>query len=334
MRATLEHHLLRNLVDKTSFEALEEAAKEAIVELELLGDDAALAHGWSAMAQVHLMRAQGGAMADASERALNHARRAGDRTLEVENHVWLLRNSWFGPRPVDDGIRLCTEVLEQATGESYLESIAVEVLGALHAMRGEFEPARELLDRARAIQLDLGMSLSYAAGTAMIGGIVEMLAGDPVTAEKRMRVGYEILVSMGEKGYLSTLVGYIAEAIYLQGRFEEAEQAAREARELSAPEDLESQRLWRSVTAKVLARRGEFEEAEHLAWEALELADRSDGYFRADTRLDLVEVLTIAGQDGIADLLDEAISVYEAKGMTVGVTRARALAAGQLQPPL
>ena len=334
LRATLEHHLLRTLVDETAFEALKETAAQAIVELEQLGDDAALAHGWSAIAQVHLIEVQFGKMAEASERAVEHARRAGDRTLEVESLVWLLRNSWFGPRPIDDGIRLCTEVLERATGESYLESVAIQVLGVLHAMRGEFEPARELLDRARAIQLDLGLRLAFGAGTAMMGGTVEILAGDPVAAEKRMRDGYEILVSIGEKGYLSTLVGYIAEAIYQQGRFEEAEQAAREARELSAPEDVESQRLWRGVIAKVLARRGEFEEAERLVREALEWADRSDGYARADTRLDVVEVLTIVGQDGIADIVDEAIAVYEAKGMTVGVARAKALAAGQLVPPL
>jgi tetratricopeptide (TPR) repeat protein len=168
----------------------------------------------------------------------------------------------------------------------------------------------------------------------MMGGAIELLAGDPAAAEQRMRDGYETLVSIGEKAYLSTLVGNIAEAIYRQGRFDEAEQTAREARALSAPEDVESQRLWRGVIAKVLARRGEFEEAERLAREALELADRTDGYARADTRLDLVEVLTIAGQDGIADILDEAIAVYEAKGTTVGVTRARALGAGQLEPPL
>ena len=334
LRATLEHHLLRNLVDETAFEALKKAAAQAVVELEQLDDDAALAHGWSTIGQVHLVEMQWGAMAEASERALEHARRAGDRALEVESLAWLLRNCWFGPRPVDDGIRLCTEVLEQATGESYLESVAIQVLGVLHAMRGEFEPARELLDRARAIQLDLGMRLAYGAGTAMMGGAVEILAGDPVAAEKRMREGYEILLSIGEKGYLSTLVGYMAEAIYQQGRFDEAERTAREARELSAPEDVESQRLWRGVIAKVLARRGEFVEAERLAREALELVDRSDGFARADTRLDLVEVLTIAGQDGIADILDEAIAVYEAKGMTAGVARARALAAGQLQPPL
>jgi predicted ATPase/class 3 adenylate cyclase len=334
LRATLEHHLLRNLVDETAFEALKEAAAQGIVELEELGDDAALAHGWSMIAQVHLMESQGAAMAEASERALEYARRAGDRTLEVESLMWLLRNAWFGPRPVDEGIQLCTEVLEQTTGESYLESVAIEVLGVLHAMRGEFETARELVDRARAIQLELGLRLAYAAGTAMMGGAVELLAGDPAAAEKRMRNGYEILVSIGEKAYLSTLVGNIAEAIYRQGRFDEAEQTAREARELSAPEDVESQRLWRGVIAKVLARRGQFEEAKRLAREALELADRSDGYVGADTRLDLVEVLMIAGQDGIADILDEAIAVYEAKGVTVGVARARALAAGELRPPL
>jgi class 3 adenylate cyclase/tetratricopeptide (TPR) repeat protein len=328
LRATLGYRRLRMMVDETAFETFKRTAEQAIGELEQLGDEAALAQGWSNIAAVHLMGLRGGPMADALERAIKHAQRAGNRGLEVESLVWLLRNCWFGPRPVDDGIRLCTEVLEERSGEPYVESVAIQVLGLLHGMRGEFERARELLDRAKEMQLDLGMMMALGAGTTMMGGVVEMLAGNPIAAERRLREGTEILAPIGEKAYLSTVVGLLAGALYEQGRYDEAEEATQEAKELSAPEDMESQRLWRAVQAKVLARRGEFEQAERLGRKAVELADRSDSYGRADNRLDLAEVLTIAGRhDESAALVSEAISLYEEKGLTAGVERAKRLAA-------
>ena len=43
------------------------------------------------------------------------------------------------------------------------------------------------------------------------------MAGDPAAAERNLRKGYEALVAMGERGYRSTLVTYLAEAVYAQG---------------------------------------------------------------------------------------------------------------------
>jgi class 3 adenylate cyclase/tetratricopeptide (TPR) repeat protein len=320
LRATLEHVQLRIQVDETAVEGFKRAAEEAIPELEQLGDEAALAEGWAKIARVHLIEMKGGAMAGALERSIEHARRAGDRKLEIDSLFWLLRNCWFGPRPVEDGMRLCHEVLEQPGLEPGLESVALQVLGLLHGLRGEFDRGRELLERARTMQLELGMIVAAAAGTAMMEGVVELLAGDAVAAERRLRWGYEILSAAGEKGYNSTQVGLLADALYRQGRYDEAERAALEGKELAAPEDVESQRLWREIQAKILARRGELEEAVRLGREAVELGDRTDSYTRAETRLDLAEVLRLAGRpDEASVLVREAIVVYKQKGMNAGV---------------
>ena len=269
------------------------------------------------VAHVHLMELGGRGMATALERSIEHARRAGDRRREVDSLIWLLRNCWFGPRPVDDGIRLCNEVLAQPNVEPGLESVALQVLGCLHGMRGEFERGRELLDRAQAMQLELGMMVAVGAGTSMMGAVVELLAEDA-----------EILDGIGETAYLSTVAGMLAEALYRQGRYEDAEQTGREAERLGAPEDVETQRLWRSVLAKVLAGRGEHEQAERLGREAVDLADATDSYVRADTRSDFAEVLTMAGRrDEAAAVLGEAIGFYDEKGMIPAADRARALLA-------
>jgi len=327
LRATLELRMFRQLVDQTAFEKFKRAAEAAIGELEELGDEAALAQGWAMIAHVHLMELGGGAMAEALERSIEHARRAGDRKREIDSLVWLLNTSWFGPMPVDEAIRLAEGVLEQPGVEPGLAAAAVRVLGCLYGMHGEFDRAREFLDRGITMQLELGWRVAAGSGT-MMGGIVELLADDPVAAERRMRFGYDILESIGETGFLSTLAGHLAEALYQQGRYEEAEEAAREANELAAPEDVETHRLWKAVEAKVLARRGELEEAVRLGREAVALSDQTDSFARGDTRLALAEVLSIAGRtDEAAVLAREAVAVYEEKGIRPAADQARRLLA-------
>ena len=57
--------------------------------------------------------------------------------------------------------------------------------------------------------------------------------------------------------WLSTVAGILAEAVYAQGRYDEAMRFTRISEELAGAEDVYSHVLWRSVRAKVLARRGE-----------------------------------------------------------------------------
>jgi tetratricopeptide (TPR) repeat protein len=323
LRAVLERSLARVWSDAQSWEMFITEVEAVMPELERLGDEASLAKGWRVVAHIHLMNVDGAAMRDALDRSIEYARRAGDRKQELDSLDWLLRNCWFGPRPVEDGIRLCSEALDYP--ERGVQAVATQVLGVLHGMRGDFERGRELIGDARTMQLELGMTMAVGAGTSMMGGQVELLAGDPQRAEELLRWGNDVLAPSGEKSFRSTIFGLLAEALYQQGRYDEAEEAAQEANELGIAEDLETQRLWKAVQGKVFARRGDFEQAVRLGRAAVTDADRSDSYARADARVDLAEILSLQGRgDEAAILLREAIALYEEKGMTAGVWRAHA----------
>ena len=132
---------------------------------------------------------------------------------------------------------------------------------------------------------------------------------------------------MGEKGFLSTMAGFLAETLVLQGRLDEAERYVAAGREASAPDDVESQLRWRITSAKTLARRGRLAEAERTAREAVSLAERCDFLLtKGDVHLALADVLRHAGSDsGAREAVAEALALYEQKGAVVCAERARAL---------
>jgi tetratricopeptide (TPR) repeat protein len=100
------------------------------------------------------------------------------------------------------------------------------------------------------------------------------------------------------------------------------------AKELTArdPSDVDAQYRWRTVCAKVLARKGEYAAAEMLAREAVALTTDTDWLnSRAEVHLDLAEVLQLAGraEEALA-AVNEALQLYEAKENVVAAQRARA----------
>jgi hypothetical protein len=107
------------------------------------------------------------------------------------------------------------------------------------------------------------------ARSAIPAGQIELIAGDPAAAERHLREGYEALRAMGERGLLSTITGRLAEAVYLQGRLDEAQQLTEEAQALAVNDDIDAQARWRATRAKLLAQRGQFPEARRLAAEAM-----------------------------------------------------------------
>ena len=84
--------------------------------------------------------------------------------------------------------------------------------------------------------------------------------------------------------------------------------------------------VWRSVGARA-STRGRHQDAEALAREASSLASETDDVnMRADTLLDLAEVLRAAGSEAeAATHVRLALGLYEAKGNEVSAARARAL---------
>ena len=113
-------------------------------------------------------------------------------------------------------------------------------------MQGEFATARDLYTRARLMLEEFGRSV-VSASTSQQSCRVELLAGDPPPPSVSSAATSRSSSEMGEQYFLSTVAGELAQAVYAQGRYAEAEELTRLAEELSADDDLTSQALWRSV---------------------------------------------------------------------------------------
>ena len=160
-------------------------------------------------------------------------------------------------------------------GDRSLEAAIGNTLAGLRAMRGDFDEARELWLAARNLYEELGLNFRRAA-RAVIAAQIETLAGDDEAAERsfagpmRRSSGW----ARRERGRRSRHSW--PNASTSRGDDEEAESFTEITEELAADDDLEPQVLWRSVRAKVLAKRGQLEQAEKLAREAAELVEGTD----------------------------------------------------------
>jgi class 3 adenylate cyclase/tetratricopeptide (TPR) repeat protein len=305
-------------------EELSAELDRAIPQLERLGDHLGLARAWRLRTFMNYTAGRYGRAEQAALRAIDQAKLGGDRLMETRFLTALGMCALYGPTPVPEAIERCRELLGKAESDHRTTSVLLCVLSRLEAMQGRFGTARDLYRRSRATLEEFGWRL-YAALTSLDSGPVEMLAGDPVAAEAELRADYEALLKMGERNYISTTAGLLAEALYQQGRYDEAERFASVCREIAAPDDVASQFHWRSVSAKVLARLGSFVEGEALAREAVTTICRSDEPDSQGTALlDLSEVLVLAGKPEESHAAAvQAADIFQAKGNTVLLERAR-----------
>jgi tetratricopeptide (TPR) repeat protein len=193
-------------------------------------------------------------------------------------------------------------------------------------MRGNFRRGRELARAGRERARERGQLL-LAAGASMEEVEVELMAGDCERAAEVALDGVADLERLGEQGWISTVAGLGAEALYRLGRDEEAWRSTEIAEAAGAPDDVITQMLILQVRAKVLSRRGEHREAEGLAREAVAWGEPTDALeVKANAYRDLAIVLAAAGKrDEALDALARAQSSYEEKGHTVGVARVEEL---------
>jgi ATP/maltotriose-dependent transcriptional regulator MalT len=228
----------------------------------------------------------------------------------------------------------CREVVERVKEDKKALSSALVALAVFDAGLGRFDEARDLVARAKTVLQEVALTVWLAGPIAQFAGWVELLAGDPAAAERELRWGYDKLREIGELSWLSTVAGILAEAVYLQGRYDEAEELTRVSEETAGTEDVYSQVLWRSVRAKRLARRGETDEADRLAQEAVELAEGSDfAQLRWFALLSRAEVLSLVGKtEEVEPLLRDAAALAERKGSVVAARAAASLHARLVEP--
>ena len=320
-RLLVRHHVEENLEQWR--EEVAQEAERLIPVLQEQRADAELAKAWRLLGYVHGSVCRFGEAAAAVLQAAEHARRANDPRLEARNVSAYTQAALYGPTPAVEAIEHCEHLATQGLSDRQAEALVLCSLAQLRAMQGDFERARELVRAARTLLDDLGV-IVLAASTAMHFAGIELLAGDLRTAEAELRRADKTLTSLGERYLLPLLAAVLAQVVYAQGRADEAEEISRRAEELSAPDDVEAQALWRSVRAKVLAGRDLAEEAERLAREAVRLIRTTDAPgMQADALLDLAEVLRRSGRlDESRAVAAEAQGLYALKGNTTAAARA------------
>jgi tetratricopeptide (TPR) repeat protein len=191
-------------------------------------------------------------------------------------------------------------------------------------MTGEIDEARELIGRARERFHELGLVLrehNTALGVAQI----DLHAGDPFAAERTLRESCAALEALGETGYLSTQLAFLAVIVSLVGDPEEALALAERSRELTAHGDVLWTAYWCTSRAHAYARLGRHDEALPLVQQAVELVAQSDDpHTLATVKGEAAAVLLLGGERTEARrLLEEALALHEAKGCVPCAARTR-----------
>ncbi len=326
MRLRIQATLVKNATDPDAFVVeADDLHRDAVALFERLGDDRGLAAAWELAALRLNMVGHPAAMEDADARAIQHWHRAGDRRQELTAMSRAAGTFFWGRTPVDQGIRRIEEMLEQVKGHPVVEARMHRALSGFLAMQGRFDEARNLLHQAKATCEEFGAKVMLAS-MSFFTGPLELLAGDPAAAERDLRASCDALEAMGERGWYCSLAGLLAEALYQQGRYDEAYEWTVRSERAGGKWDLEAQADVRAVRAKILARRGDLQAAERLAREAVEIATGTGEIdHEGDAWFDLAEVLTLAGrQEEAAGALREAIERWDGKGNVVSAARARA----------
>jgi class 3 adenylate cyclase/tetratricopeptide (TPR) repeat protein len=326
-RAGVRGVFVRLLLDPQINQAQSLREVERYVELfEEWEDDLGLGEARRLVGTIRFWQGHAAVAEENLERAIAHARRAGDRRQEAEILRWLALVVTEGPTPANEGIRRLESILDQGRGDRRVEIGVTRGRARLEAMEGRLETARGLITRAKALARELGDQVALAA-VLRDSGSVEMLADDPTTAEMEARAGYEILERISDFGHLASSAPDLGDTLYAQGRHDEAVRLSEVTERITIEGDVDANVRWRQLRAKTLAQGGRHGEAEALAAEAVGLAAPTDYLeLHALALLGLGEVLRLADRnEDAASAIREAIDLYRRKGNIVGEAQAESL---------
>jgi len=194
------------------------------------------------------------------------------------------------------------------------------------AMRGDFEVARAYLEKDGALLTELGL-VPAAAAMRTFNAIVELLAGDPASAESILRDALNVLQRLSERWYLADVIAVLAEAVYEQGREQEAWDLTQACQKMKS-QDISATMRNLGVQAKIQAVRTE-PGAVRLAQSVVRLADATDHLDeRGNAYMALADVLTnLDRRRQAVEAARQASLLYKQKGNIVALGRARDLLA-------
>ncbi|MFL5767949.1 MAG: ATP-binding protein [Actinomycetota bacterium] len=326
-RASLRRVFARLLLDPD----IEQAAALAeaggyLASFEEWGDDLGMSEAERILGTVRFWQGHVAESGQMLEQALAHAASAGDVRQRGEILRWLLLGLDVGPVPVEEGLRRLDELVEDGVGDPRVQLAAARTRAELDSMRGMFDEGRASIAEGRRLAQELGDQVTFAA-VHRDSGALEMLAGEPAKAEAELRVAYEMLDRINDVGHLSSVAPDLGDAIYAEGRYDEALKLSEFAETITIEGDADAGVRWRQLRAKSLARFGEQEKGERFAREAAALVRETDYLnLQAHALMSLAEVLRLQDRDREAEsVVEEALELLRRKGNVVGEANAKAV---------
>jgi predicted negative regulator of RcsB-dependent stress response len=292
------------------------------------GDDEGLALALVALGDRSTERAQWGDNLQLLDELESVAGRLGDASLLTYARREALGACIWGPPTAAEALERVDRMV--ADPALQLREVQVELVGTrglFLAMLDRPEEARQHLDRFSREAEDLHLDMS----TRVMGeGYTRVVLGDLPGAERAFRQGVELLDSQREVAWLSTMLPMLGEMRLALGDEVEARTCAERGRDVSPPNDIESQSRWRLLLARLEARAGRHDDAERLAHEGITWALRSDQTDAiGDRHRDLADVLVSAGKrDAARAALETAVDCYRHKGNIPSERIAQALLDG------
>jgi predicted ATPase len=302
------------------------ACEEAAAALESEGDLEGLAEALATVGKLRFWLGDMAGSEEALERAITCGRQSGNHRSQMRASHWLAVTFHVLSIPVDDAVARTEELLRESRGDLRAEADLLKPLSVLYAYSGRFADARAAIDRSQSIFAGFGAQFMLAE-SAVPASLVGLITADPVAAERYSRAGLEVFRSMGHGGgWVVSLACLLADALYDQGRFDDAQQMLDQARAASHPDMLDATWL---TQAKLLARRGQFTAARRHAGQAEALlSPASMPLERADVLEAKAEIESLAGAlSQAAASLRAAIEIYEDRRAIALAERAKTILA-------
>ncbi len=202
--------------------------------------------------------------------ALAAAREAERKDLEVLV-VHSLAQAYVIRLELDEATPLVERALElaDASGSVFSRASALSVRGWLELVSMHPAEAEADYSAARDLYAEVGNAIREAGMTMMIGRAA-FAQGDRDRAEKLLRDSVRTLKGLGDRGSLCEAQRALSMVLAEQGRIEEAERTALEARETVGPDDRVSGSTTKLALGIVRAAQTRDAEAEKLLVEAVE----------------------------------------------------------------
>jgi tetratricopeptide (TPR) repeat protein len=217
-------------------------------------------------------------------------------------------------------------LLSEATDRAGRANV-LAFLGGLYGLSGNLDQARRSIGEAEEIYEQLRDVYGLAQNSGRVLARIELLAGEASAADAASRRCCETFERIRDKAGLSTQAAELADALFAQARYEDAQGWVRLAQEHAVADDKSAQFAWRRVRAKLLAREGLLEEAQTSAQEALDIVFETDDLTGAGmVLLDFAQVLVLSERPSDATShVERALALFDRKGNQLSAARARSL---------